>query len=313
MKKRMYAVCCAVLLLFLAGCKKEAVPQENPQEGWYTVYYQGNSYKTVARVVHAQETTAEKIAEELFLCMKEPDEGTEGVSIVPDTLELLQAKLDGQVLSLYFNSEYLEMETAQEVICRAALAKTMTQIPGVEYISVYVGTQPLMDRNGAPVGNLSSSDFVNVIGKDVNTIQHTTFTLYFASAEGDKLVGEEMEVTYSNTASVEEFIVEQLIEGPGSDSDLQPVLPENTQLLGVSVRDGICYVNFSSDVLAGMSAVTPEISVYAVVNSLTSLPYITQVQITVNGSGDQSLIDVPLSEPFYRNLDYVLNVEEENP
>lgn len=299
-----------LVLVQLSACSGREEPEANPEEGFYAVYYQGSSYASIMQVVQVEASETEAIAGELFEILREPGRQVDGISVLPPKMELLQVRQEGQVLYLYFNNEYLDMDATQSVICLASLTKTMTQIPGIEYISIYVGNQPLMDASGSLVGNLSSADFVNVIGKDINTIQHTTLTLYFANMEGDKLVGEELEVTYSNTFSVEEYIVERLIEGPEDTTLMQPVIPAGTQLLGVSVRDGICYVNFSEDMLSGSLPVSPEISIYAIVDSLTTLPTITQVQITIGGSYDREYNGISLAEPFFQNLDYILNKDE---
>ena len=56
------------------------------------------------------------------------------------------------------------------------------------------------------------------------------------------------DVHYSNNTSIEKLIMEQLMRGP-TTSKAQATIPAETKLLGVSVKDGICYVNLDSTFL----------------------------------------------------------------
>ncbi len=119
----------------------------------------------------------------------------------------------GNVLYLYADANYALMNSVQEILCRAALTKTLTQIPDIEYLSIYCAEQPITDAAGNPVGMLSASDFVDSI-TDVNAYARTELTLYFANEAGDQLVEEKREVMQNSNTSLERLIVEQLIEGP---------------------------------------------------------------------------------------------------
>ena len=96
----------------------------------------------------------------------------------------------------------------------------MTQIPGIDYISIYCGDQPLMDRQGNPVGFISAGDFI-INTSNVNAYEKTELTLYFANSTGDKLVAEKREVAHNINTSMEQLIVEQLIAGPSDSSHQQ--------------------------------------------------------------------------------------------
>ena len=77
-------------------------------------------------------------------------------------------------------------------------------------------------------------------------------------------------------------------------------------MLGVSSRDGICYVNLDQEFLRGVSGVDPEVAVYAIVNSVIEGGGASQVQILVSGETDVSYMNrVTLSKPLTRNLDIV--------
>ena len=71
-----------------------------------------------------------------------------------DKVGYLGYRQEEQVLYLYFDAGYgsrANMNATREILCRAALTKTMTQVEGVDYISIYVADQPLLDQSGSPV------------------------------------------------------------------------------------------------------------------------------------------------------------------
>jgi germination protein M len=196
------------------------------------------------------------------------------------------------------------MKREREILCRAALAKTMTQVPGVDYISIYSGNQPLVDYRGKPVGMISGNDFIDSIS-DVNAYEETELTLYYADESGEMLIPEKREVVHNISVSVEQVVLEELIRGPETE-ELRPTLEGGTKLLNVSVNENVCYLNFSSEFLNNSLEVRDYIPIYSIVNSLSELSSVNRVQITVNGSSGQMFRDsISLNQLFERNLDYV--------
>lgn len=61
------------------------------------------------------------------------------------------------------------------------------------------------------------------------------------------------------------------------------VLPEGTDINQVSVMNGTATVDLSSAFLTGGIAVSPEVVIYSIVDSLTSLPNIRRVQLLADG------------------------------
>lgn len=102
-------------------------------------------------------------------------------------------------------------------------------------------------------------DFVQNTGSTLHSYQVRDLTLYFANEKGDALVPETVSVRYNSNLSVEKLIVEQLIKGPSQEGE-RAVVPPETQVLGVSSRDGICYVNLDQEFLRGVSGVDPEVA-----------------------------------------------------
>jgi germination protein M len=104
---------------------------------------------------------------------------------------------------------------------------------------------------------------------------------------------------------MEKLILEQLIKGPATDK-VHPTIPPETKLLGVSIKDGICYVNFDEGFLNQTYELTESVPVYSVVNSLLELPNISKVQIMINGETDITYREaIHFDTLFERNVDIV--------
>ena len=67
--------------------------------------------------------------------------------------------LDG-ILTLDFSEEYLEISKDEEVLIRAAVVLTLTQIESVDYVAFTVNDSALTRRDGTIIGNMQATDFV---------------------------------------------------------------------------------------------------------------------------------------------------------
>jgi germination protein M len=59
---------------------------------------------------------------------------------------------DDGSLTIDFEPSYAELTGIPEILCRAAIVKTLTQLEGVEYIQFNVNGQPLLNADGDLVG-----------------------------------------------------------------------------------------------------------------------------------------------------------------
>lgn len=133
-----------------------------------------------------------------------------------------------------------------------------------------------------------------------------TLTLYFADKDGTGLEKQTRVIHYSSNIALEKLVVEQLIEGP-KGSKLKATLPGTTKLINVSVADRICYLNFDSSFRNTIdNKLTEDVVLYSIVNSLTSLPTVDKVQISLDGENDGMLLyNYKLSDMYEFNKDIV--------
>lgn len=300
--KKIVSVCLVICLFLLTGCGKE----ERLKPGDPCIYYVNTADTRLERRAYefAGDSVEEKI-ENVLLKMQEETDTIEYISPFPANLKIEKWEIDHAVLNLYFGMEYEEMDSAKELLFRAAIVQTLVQIKGVDYVCIFVNGEPLLDHNGIETGYMNEDDFVRNVGSSLHSYQDGQLRLYFANGKGDKLVTEDISVRYNSNTSKEKLIVERLLKGPGKD-EAHPVIPTQTEILGVSTKDGICYVNFSSQFLNTEYKIDPHLTIYALVNSIVENGEAGQVQILVNGETDvtyQGSID--LSKPFSADSSYV--------
>jgi len=295
------------LTAVLSGCHTNDVTDiPDIENGIYSVYYtNSSSTRLIAQNYAVEKQELFELVIELMSQLTQAPQDTDYNSAIPEGVTLLEARADNSILYLFFDSNYSEIASVEEILCRAAIVKTLTQIPGVEYVSFYVGDQPYIDAGGNLVDVMKASDFAENVGDVIKSYQRTSLTLYFTNEAGDKLVETGLTVVYTNNISMERLVVEQLIKGPDKEG-VYPTLSDKVKLLGVSVSDNICYVEFDSAFLTELQYVNDYIPIYSIVNSLSELANVNKVQISVNGSKDVVFRDtISLNKAFERNLDYV--------
>ena len=224
--------------------------------------------------------------------------------VFPKGVEVEKYKAERLQLMLYFNEAYMDMSKSTEVLMRAAVVQTMTQLPEVEFVSFYIGEEPLRDNDGNVVGLMSSQDFVQNTGSSIDSYQTTDLKLYFADKEGKHLKEtRKTNIRYNANTAIEKLVIEQLMKGT-SAAGSQSVIPKNTKLLGVSVKDGVCYVNFDSKFATESYDLNPEVAIYAIVNSVIANSNVTKVQILIEGANDSMYKNmVDLSKPLESKKD----------
>ena len=293
-----------IMCLLCLGCGREN--GQNGTDSGYTIYYlNASGNQLVGNPYEPQAGDQETLVQELMAALNTVPTDLECQSAIPSQVEKMSFRVEANVLHLYADANYALMDSVKEILCRAALTKTLTQIPAIDYLTIYCAEQPIMDGAGNPVGMLAASDFVDSI-RDVNSFEKTEMTLYFANETGDMLVAEKREVMRSTNTSVEKLIVEQLIEGPKGIGRFA-TMPKDVKLLSVSVNETVCSINLDAAFLNNTLEVKEYIPIYSIVNSLSELSTVSRVQIRINGSEDAVFRDlIPLSTVFVRNYDYIV-------
>lgn len=302
---------CSLFLLLLLGLTACGKDKEEAGTTTYQIYYVNKDKTAVTSYEYktATESNEEVLIELLAELAKVPAK-FEFYPPLAGEFRLNSSQMSEGRLWLDFDEAYKNQEVLGEILTRAAIVRTLSQIESVNHISFTVMGEPLTDASGAVVGMMGGDSFIDNAGKEISTYEKVKLKLYFANEEGTGLTSINRNVVYNSNFSVERQVVEEIIAGPKVDdigvSNVHPVMNGNTKVISVNIRDGICYVNLNEVFLNQSYQVMPEVTIYAITNSLVELGNVNKVQILVNGETNINYQEsISLSTTFERNLDLI--------
>lgn len=302
--KRKYIFTFLFLMILFCACGRQ---QEDRQEQIYKVYYINSDETAIfSRDYVAQAIDTQELIEELLAQMAVIPERLEYKAPISGNVTLLESVLSDGQLTLSFDETYKGLPITTEVLVRAAIVRTMTQIDGVSYVSFQIRSEPLTDASGFVLGLMNADTFIDNAGDEINTYEKVKLSLYLANESGDGLKRISRSVVYNSNISMERLIVEQLISGVQENEKAFPAINPDTKVISVNVKDGICYVDLDSTFLTQIYNVTSDVTIYSITNSLAELSNVNKVQISINGDTNVTYREnTSLSVVFERNLELV--------
>ena len=281
-KNKMITGICALLAgaSILTGCS------DSNMSGRYRVYYTyGNGSGLTFENIKPQSEGGEALLYELLESMSSQKKSDRYVVIKPNDVEITGVRIEGDKAVISYNEKYLSMDSITEIFYRTAVIKTITQINEIERVDFEIDGNIIELASGIKLNDMESSQFIDDNDSVIAGTDWTLVTLYFTNESGDKLIRTQTNVAYNSDVSLESIVVNKLIAGP-VETGLYPVIPENTEALGVTVTNRTCYVNFNDAFITGLVNAGGDIPIHAIVNSLCELEGIESVRIMVNGRSD---------------------------
>lgn len=301
------AAVCAMLifmsafLAMLTGCG-EAVPDNTDT---YNIYCLDREENRLPYYEYSTQTVdIQALADELTLLLKTSPGDVKKKELIKD-FDIEDISLKDKTLILTVSESYANLPPTKEVLIRAGIVRTLGQIEGIDYVTLRYRDRDLTDALGQPVGAMTVTQFVDNAEDDLSTYDDMELTLYFADEDGTGLVKVTRRVEYNTNISLEKLVLEQLIAGTDAQGAKASVNPQ-TEIINVTVKDGICYVNLSPAFLSLPEGVHADVSIYSIVDSMAELKGISKVMFSIDGNSDIVMGDnISLSGQYERNLDIV--------
>lgn len=241
--------------------------------------------------------------DELLKVLQNAVSGTKSCVPPMGGVDLNGFSVENGTVILDFGKDYLDLGKYEEISVRAAIVKTLTQLKDVDTVFFSVNGDILTYSLNNSTGGMKAESFADISANSLRNTKEAKLVLYFASEDGAELVREERSLYYRSAMSPERVVIEQLIAGP-NESFSRKVIANGTKLLDISVKEGTCYVNFDATFSKGAPLVAPEVTIYAIVNSLAELSNISKVQISIEADSNVKYMEtISLNQAYGRNLD----------
>ena len=168
-----------VLMVTAVGCGKEKNSNTKKYYGNYIFYVSRDKDKLENEQYKTKSSDTLEQVDEMIKKLT-------GKAIPKKVIVNSYNLLDG-ILTLDFSEEYLEISKDEEVLIRAAVVLTLTQIESVDYVAFTVNDSALTRRDGTIIGNMQATDFVDNYGSDNNIVFSTRFILYYGNEDSSNL------------------------------------------------------------------------------------------------------------------------------
>lgn len=298
MKKRkiLYWLLFAAVMLLLSGCGSR---EEEAEKGYKVYYVSPSGTKLQEASYEPSAQTFEELMDELLGQLALPPSGS--TSALRDKTQINGYERGIDALRIDFDQGYYDLTNIEEVLLRAAVVKTICQIPGVTKVMITVEKQQFRDAKGNLVPAMDSSSFIDTQEGGINSYLFAALTLYFPDSGTNQLVKEIRNLHYSSNMVLERVVVEQLIEGP-EESGRKALFNNNVRIQNLYIQNGICTISLDAEAnkMAADLTLDPQTVLDAVVDSICeTCDGITGVRFEIEGDSSGLFRDaVELNQVF---------------
>lgn len=285
-------IACFLLLLILSGCSALENHEDEPSvEVYYLAPSDGlNSGSAVGRVTYTAAHREDLLHEALVRLTEDPEEKTKMHSAFPPELHINTYSLEDRTITVDLTASYQELTPVEKTLIRCCLVMTLCSLEEVDQVAISVEgkiAEPGLTQDILLWESTALSDY------------QAEIELWFPAADGSCLLSEQRQLTIAQDKPLAEYAAEELLRGP-QRSDAAAAAPEGTELLGVRVSGGICTIDLSEAFYLGRptSPRAERLTIYALINTMTSLPGVDLVQITVEGRHLEQYTYISLSAPL---------------
>lgn len=288
--------------ILAANKRQNTVRQSIDNSQSFDVYFLNKSKDGLTSEKRQSNKEGQKLYEDLLeQLIKGPQDTENHMRAINEKTKVLNVSTDSNnTTTVNFSKEFRSDNASQTLLAAYTVAKTLTQLPHTQQVVIQVDGKEIKDNSGEPEGPIADEDIV--VGTGAGEQRELSVTLYFYNKEASYLKKELRKVSASSNETLEKYVVEELVKGP-KDSKLAATLSTDSKLISIQTKDGICFVNFTSDFVTkntGSSAQETGV-IYSIVDSLTELDEVDKVQFLIDGKKTDSFGSFAFNEPFERD------------
>lgn len=148
---------CVVLAISLCACGNQNAENDTTSEGANNIYYLNKDRTYIV----ATECEAEMTIDSVIELLKTPSTNIDLKAPLQMQFEVIDYRQEGNLVILNFDENYYGLQPTDEVLVRAAIVRSITQIDNVECVSFLVNGEALEDSSGGAIGTMTADSFID--------------------------------------------------------------------------------------------------------------------------------------------------------
>lgn len=198
----------------------------------------------------------------------------------PRDTALLDWSLENGVLQLELNDAFTQLTGIELTVACGCIARTFLELPDITAVRIFVEGALL---NGESAVTLTKAS-LQLADDGIDKLR-TDLTLYYTDDDRRYLIGQNLSINLAGQSDIVAYLVEQLQTAPTGLGLVSP-LPKNTKLLGSTIENGVCTLDFSSEfeTNAFSDSYAQRTTLLSLVNTLTQLENIDRVEFQLDGT-----------------------------
>ncbi|HAN09050.1 MAG TPA: hypothetical protein DCP90_00370 [Clostridiales bacterium] len=286
--KKIWKLVLLIIILVVAGYLLRETLVEKKQVFVYCVDKTETKLVNESRNIKYKDTVdlINKMAEEL---KKNPTD-KDIIKLIPENVEIEKVLYNqkDKIVEISLSKDFNDLSNKEKMFMTSGIAKTFNQFNFVKGVKFFVGEEPMKNENGEEIGVITENDVITDTTKQAQEKKEVEIKLYFADADANNLIAESRKTIILSDENIEKIVIEELISGPGTSSNLSPI-PKGTELKDIEVKDNICYVDFNQEFKTNHvgGSDMERLTIFSIVNSLTEIEGINKVQFLIEGKKNE--------------------------
>ena len=290
---RLPSLILACLLLFTGCTAGSRSAESGTPVSLYYEYRYAEQVQDLESVIGQEQRTVSVLSLWDFLDLYFKGPASEDmISPFPSGTNIQAIQYTNSVPTLTLSGEFFSLMGVDLSVACCCLSKTVCEFTGRSSIILIDETESI---------RMEIDPDKYVLTNSIQNGRNEQFTVYFPDAQWRYLVPEIRDATLSSNETSAAYVLRRLLEGP-ENKQLSSAFPPDVRLLGISIADHVCTVNFSEEFVSGLSS-NPNhnlLTVYAIVNTLTELEDIDSVQFLSNGNTITDYGIIRLDQPVLK-------------
>lgn len=295
MKKLISLLLSAMMVVTLCACES-SYPEQNGK-----FYYRRiqPAYGSADGIISPEIRTFSIVGSDLSEVMESYFSGPESRGLespFPRNTRVNNWEIQDNTLALTLNDPFAALSGVDLTVACSCIARTFLDILPIEEVTISVTDKTL---NGQEQISLGPKD-MNFIDDGLEQLR-TTYKVYYVDRRLRYLIGIDTAVSLADQEDIIRFLIQNLMTIP-YNSELFSPIPHGTKLLDVSVKGGVCTLNFSSEFEsnAWQKSEARRLTLLSIVNTLTQINSIDQVEFCIEGNLLVQYGSLNISAPFVR-------------